>query len=165
MAGIALSCIGMWVAGCGGGGASPTAASITATAPASGTTPVASAVRRGTPIDQDLTFTGPVAGHMASAVPQCVLFKSTGVFQSILTGNVGSAEHMLRIVLQNFTGPGPYESTSDVLRAATVLDTGGGAPSKAAVNADGKSGTLDTDTAEGGHISGSWACTAVVNAP
>ncbi len=102
---------------------------------------------------------------MASAVTQCASFKSTGVFQGVFDGNVGDMQHDLRIVVQQFSGPGTYENTSDVLKAATVLDMGDGAPSKVVVNADGKSGTLDTDTGQGGHISGSWSCSGVAQVP
>jgi hypothetical protein len=64
------------------------------------------------PAPQDLEFIGPVSGFMSEASVTCAWFRSGTPggdrFQMALDGLVGSERHRLRVVINGYTGPGPY---------------------------------------------------------
>jgi hypothetical protein len=148
---------------CGGGGNA-----------ASGSTPssAASPSAAGGKVAEDLTFTGPLAGHMSSGVRgDTYICASTGASYVVgpIVGDVGGKQVSMNITKISFKGPGSYPAGgvgfdvgSDHYYPAT-----GAAQSELVVNADLRSGTVNIDLAANsapstvvGHVSGTWRCPA-----
>jgi hypothetical protein len=64
------------------------------------------------PAPQDLEFLGPVEGVMTEASVTCAWFHGNtadaGRLQLAFDGLVGNERHRLRVVVNAYTGPGPY---------------------------------------------------------
>ena len=64
------------------------------------------------PAPQDLEFLGPVEGFMSEASVTCAWFHGntpeTGRLQLAFDGLVGTDRHRLRVIVNGYTGPGPY---------------------------------------------------------
>ena len=134
---------------------------------APGTTP--STASAGGTVAEDLTFTGPLAGHMGSAHrgDTYVCANAGGSYVAgPIVGSVAGKEVVLNITKLSFKGAGTYEAGgvsfdagSDHYYPAT------GAQSSLVVNADMRSGTVNIDLAANsqpnsvvGHVSGTWRC-------
>ena len=148
--------------GCGGStsnnsaGAPPTATGTPASA--SGT------------IAEDLTFTGPLAGHMTSAHRGDTYVCTGGTVQFVagpIVGDVSGQQVSLNITKITFHGPGAYPG------GGVGFDVGsnhyypatGASQTGLVVNSDLRSGTMDLDLAANsdpktvvGHVSGTWRC-------
>jgi hypothetical protein len=113
-----------------------------------------------------LTFTGPAAGSVSSGISKCQAFLSSKHFQYGLTSQMNGVDLILTLTIYSgFTGQGTY-------KVGTVVDGGGevrmsvgpyeGSTTSGAgtltVNADGRSGTVDSDLPQTEHLSGSWTC-------
>jgi hypothetical protein len=149
------------VAGCGGG--SPTAG--TGSTPKAATPSAASGS-----IAEDLTFTGPLAGHMSSGKRGDTYVCTGGTTQFVagpIVGDVAGKQVSLNIVKISFHGPGIYagggvgfdEGSNHYFPATGTSQSG------FVVNADLRSGTMNLDLAANsdpntvvGHVSGSWRC-------
>jgi hypothetical protein len=156
----------LWLAtgACGGTAASP-GASPSGFSPAAASPSSASGT-----IAEDLTFTGPLAGHMGSAHrggTYVCTGSSTQFVAGPIVGDVGGKEVMLNIVKISFHGPGTYpgggvgfdEGSNHYFPATGTSSTG------FVVNADLRSGSMNLDLAANsdpntvvGHVAGTWRC-------
>ena len=121
-------------------------------------------------IAEDLTFTGAVAGHMASAHRGDTYVCTGGATQFVagpIVGDVSGQQVTLNITKITFSGPGSYPG------GGVGFDVGsnhyypatGASQTGLVVNSDLRSGTMDLDLAANsdpktvvGHVSGTWRC-------
>jgi hypothetical protein len=121
-------------------------------------------------IAEDLTFTGPLAGHMTSARrgdTYVCTGSSTQFVAGPIVGDVGGKNVAMSITKISFHGPGSYpgggvgfdEGSNHYFPATGASQTG------LVVNADLRSGSLDLDLAANsdpntvvGHVKGTWRC-------
>ena len=128
--------------------------------------PLCSSAPAATAAGWKLTFTGPAAGTLSTGTSSCQAFTASKHFQYGLNSQLNGKDLILTItVYSNFTGQGSY-------KVGTVLDgsaelrlqagdyegsttTGAGTLD---VNADSKSGKVESDLPQGEHVSGTWSC-------
>jgi hypothetical protein len=121
-------------------------------------------------IAEDLTFTGPLAGHMSSGHRGDTYVCAGNTKQFVagpIVGDVGGKRVSLNIVKITFHGPGSYpgggvgfdEGSNHYFPATGASQIG------LVVNADLRSGSFDLDLAANsdpntvvGHVSGGWRC-------
>jgi hypothetical protein len=109
---------------------------------------------------QLLTFTGPISGSMTEAKAVCEKFASAPPRLVVtLNGKVGATDRVLRIIIDNYAGPGNYGGSAVKVGIDSLTSTVTG--DEASVAAGEKSGTVDSATSpEGNEVSGSWSCAA-----
>lgn len=157
---VALTCLGLLSSACGGGGS----AGRTSDSPAAS----ASTSADGT-IDEDLSFSGVLAGHMTRAHRgDTYVCAGTGgsYVAGPIVGDVGGKEVSLSITKLSFHGAGTYPG------GGVSFDVNGdhyypglGNAGTLVVGSDLRSGTVDVSLAVNsdpntvvGHVSGSWRC-------
>ncbi len=149
------------VAGCGGGSPTSETGSTANTA-----TPGAASGS----IAEDLTFTGPLAGHMGSGTRGNTYVCTGGATQFVagpIVGDVGGKQVSLNIVKISFHGPGSYPGGGVGFDQGSnhYFPATGTSPAGLVVNADLRSGAMNLDLAANsdpntvvGHVSGTWRC-------
>jgi hypothetical protein len=119
------------------------------------------------PAPQDLQFEGTVEGVMTEASVSCVWFRGKspedGRLQMAFDGLVGNARHRLRIVVNGYTGPGPYAWDGTPGSGAEVTaELDSEQRGHAVINVDypGGSGDIDVTLTNPyqGRIHGVWEC-------
>jgi hypothetical protein len=150
---------------CGGNSPSSAGSSPAGSGPAASPTAASSGT-----IAEDLTFTGPLAGHMTSAGrgdTYVCTGSNTQFVAGPIVGDVGSKKVSLNITKVSFHGPGSYpgggvgfdEGSNHYYPATGASQTG------LVVNPDLRSGSMDLDLAANsdpntvvGHVTGTWRC-------
>jgi len=116
---------------------------------------------------QDLQFAGTVNGLMTEASATCAWFRGAtpeaGRFQIALDGLVGSERHRLRVIINGYTGPGPYAWDGVAGSGPEVTaELDGEQRGHVVINVDhpGGSGDMDITLTRPfqGRIHGIWEC-------
>ena len=122
------------------------------------------------PAPQDLLFEGVVEGIMTEASVSCVWFRGSedreGRFQMAMDGLIGSERHRLRVVIHDYTGPGPYDWDGVPGSGPEVTaELDGEQRGHVVINVDQPGGSGDMDVTltnpYQGRISGVWECPGV----
>lgn len=122
------------------------------------------------PAPQDLQFEGLVNGHMTEASMSCVWFRGSseanGRLQLAFDGLVGSERHRLRVVVNGYTGPGPYAWDGKAGSGPEVsAELDGEQRGHVVINVDhpGGSGDMDITLTNPfqGRIHGVWECPGI----
>jgi hypothetical protein len=118
---------------------------------------------------QNLVFTGPAAGTLTDATPQCQVFPSQTQLNFAFTGKLAGQDLTFNIhIYGGYKGPGTYQiggvlDGSGELRLqvgsfAGASSTGSGTLT---IDSDGKSGSVDAEVSGGEHIKGTFRCDQV----
>jgi von Willebrand factor type D domain len=126
---------------------------------------------------QNLTFSGAIADTLTVASTECTLIRSGGQFTATLVGDLGGKKVDMNIrAIDGFhgageypVGPVPHKGYWDVLLNYdnyAYIGATGSVGGRFTINADEKSGTVDTDVMNERsiveHIKGDWTCTTVL---
>ena len=119
---------------------------------------------------QDLEFVGLVNGIMTEASTTCAWFRGTtpenGRLQVALDGLVNGERHRLRIVINGYTGPGPYDWDGKPGSGPEVsIELDSKERGHATVNVDSPGGSGDIEgtltSPNQGRIHGLWECPGI----
>ncbi len=116
---------------------------------------------------QDLTFSGIVEGQMTYATVNCAWIRGStpekGRFQAAIEGSVGGKNHRLRIVINGYTGPGPYSWDGvEGSGPEVTVELDGKEKGHATINVDNPGGSGDIEgiftSPNVGRVAGVWEC-------
>ena len=113
------------------------------------------------PVDQDLTFSGPLGGRLVKAVTSCG--GTNGQYSAALTGDAGSVKVVVYLTLVNDKGPGRYPARNDTGAVNIAIHTPDfdyeGVEGGFVTNTDRLTGTIDAQFTNGETLRGTYRCT------
>jgi hypothetical protein len=127
--------------------------------------PLCSRTPNATGPTQNLVFTGPQAGTLASATTDCTTYASQKQANFKFDGLLGGKQLSMHIQVNGYTGAATYPVGSLLDGAGEIRleigdfiadsTTGAGTVT---VDGDGKSGSVKADLIGGEHVEGTWQC-------